>query len=110
LAVGHGAVGSHSAGHHFAVFVWQRRRQPYLLVGWLWFLGTLVPVIGLVQVGEQSMADRYTYIPQIGLLLCLVWGIHGLTKTWKRQSLILSTAAGGAIIACVMMTYQQIAF
>ena len=49
-----------------AVVVW-RRRFPYLLVGWLWYLGMLVPVIGLVQVGGQAMADRYTYLPQIGL-------------------------------------------
>jgi Flp pilus assembly protein TadD len=51
------------------------RRRPYLLVGWLWFLGTLVPVIGLVQVGEQSMADRYTYLPLIGLFIMATWGI-----------------------------------
>lgn len=51
------------------------RRRPYLLVGWLWYLGTLVPVIGLVQAGEQAMADRYTYLPIIGLSLMAVWGI-----------------------------------
>ena len=56
------------------LFFVQRKRHPYLLVGWLWFLGTLVPVIGLVQVGGQSMADRYTYIPSIGLLVLIVWG------------------------------------
>src|SRR5206468_8564510 len=50
-----------------------RRRAPYLAVGWLWYLGTLVPVIGLVQVGEQSMADRYTYLPSVGLLIVAVW-------------------------------------
>ena len=50
------------------------RRRPYLAVGWFWFVGTLVPVIGLMQVGIQTMADRYTYIPHIGLLLMLVWG------------------------------------
>jgi len=53
----------------------RRREQPYLLVGWLWFLGTLVPVIGLVQVGEQAMADRYTYLPLTGLLIALVWSV-----------------------------------
>jgi tetratricopeptide (TPR) repeat protein len=60
------------------LFVWcltRLRRQPYLAVGWFWFLGTLVPVIGLVQVGEQSMANRYTYIPLIGPAIALVWGI-----------------------------------
>ena len=49
------------------------RTRPYLAVGWLWFLGTLVPVIGLVQVGIQSMADRYTYIPAIGLFIMIAW-------------------------------------
>jgi protein O-mannosyl-transferase len=92
------------------VVAWQWRRQPYLLVGWLWFLGTLVPVIGLVQVGEQAMADRYTYIPQVGLLLCLVWSAHALTRTWKQQSLVLTTTAGGAIIACTVLTHRQIGF
>ena len=51
-----------------------RERCPYLLVGWLWYLGTLVPVIGIVQVGGQAMADRYTYIPLIGIFIILAWG------------------------------------
>ena len=55
-----------------AAFV-TRKRWPFLLVGWLWFLGTLVPMIGLVQVGEQSMADRYTYVPLAGIVIALVW-------------------------------------
>src|SRR5207302_4617517 len=49
------------------------RRAPYLLVGWLWYLGTLVPVIGFVQVGDQAWADRYTYLPSIGIFIALVW-------------------------------------
>ena len=59
-----------------------RRRAPYLLVGWLWYLGMLVPVIGLLQVGGQSMADRYTYLPLIGILLGLVWAVADLTD-WR---------------------------
>ncbi|MBU2623043.1 MAG: tetratricopeptide repeat protein [Proteobacteria bacterium] len=59
-----------------------RRTHPYLVVGWLWFLGTLVPVIGLVKVGEFSMADRYAYIPLIGLYIMLVWGGHDLMVKW----------------------------
>jgi tetratricopeptide (TPR) repeat protein len=55
--------------------VWQRRKRPYLLAGWLWYLGTLVPVIGIVQVGNQAYADRYTYFPMIGLCLALVWTV-----------------------------------
>src|SRR5262249_19392057 len=61
----------------------QRKTRPYLIVGWLWFLGTLVPVIGLVQVGGQTMADRYFYIPSIGLFIAVVFGLADLTKTWR---------------------------
>lgn len=57
-------------------YVWKKRTtQPFLIVGWLWFLGTLVPVIGIVQIGLQGMADRYMYIPQIGLAIMVAWGI-----------------------------------
>jgi len=58
--------------------VWRARRRPYLAVGWLWYLGTLVPVIGLVQVGSQSMADRYTYVPLIGIFTIIAWGVPDL--------------------------------
>ena len=62
------------------------RRRPYIAVGWFWFFGTLVPMIGLVQVGVQSMADRYTYVPLIGLLIVLVWGVADLvTAKIARQ-------------------------
>jgi tetratricopeptide (TPR) repeat protein len=54
--------------------IWQSRQRPYLIVGWLWFLGTLIPVIGLVQVGSQYMADRYSYVAFIGCFICLAWG------------------------------------
>jgi cytochrome c-type biogenesis protein CcmH/NrfG len=61
-----------------------RKGFPYLMLGWLWYLGTLVPVIGLVQVGAQSMADRYNYIPSIGLFIMICWGAHDLTQTAVR--------------------------
>ncbi len=74
-----------------ALAVWRMKRQPYLLVGWLWFLGTLVPVIGLVQVGIQSRADRYTYIPGIGILLMVAWGLGEVVERWSvRASRTLS--------------------
>ena len=63
----------------------QRRRYPFLLMGWLWFCGTLVPVIGLVQVGAHAMADRYTYIPSLGVLILAVWGAYELTRRWRHQ-------------------------
>jgi tetratricopeptide (TPR) repeat protein len=59
-----------------------RREQPYVFVGWLWFVGTLIPVIGLVQVGRQAMADRYTYIPSIGICLVVVWGVADMCRSW----------------------------
>jgi protein O-mannosyl-transferase len=61
------------------------RRLPYLLVGWLWFIGTLVPVVGIVQVGAQAMADRYTYIPLTGLFIIIVWGITDLFDHWNVE-------------------------
>jgi tetratricopeptide (TPR) repeat protein len=63
-----------------------RRRAPFLLTGWLWYVGTLVPVIGLVQVGEQGHADRYTYFPQVGLLLAICWGASDLARIWSRPA------------------------
>jgi tetratricopeptide (TPR) repeat protein len=70
-----------------------RKQQPYFISGWLWYLGMLVPVIGLVQVGWQGRADRYTYLPQIGLYIVISWGVADLTALWKHQRSILSAAA-----------------
>jgi protein O-mannosyl-transferase len=87
-----------------------RRSKPYLLVGWTWYLVTALPVIGLIQVGAQSMADRYTYIPTIGLLLSIVWGISDVTKSWpwRRPALISLTAL--ALGSCILLTVRQIAY
>jgi len=79
-----------------------RRRLPYLLVGWLWFLGTLVPVIGLVQVGSQAFADRYTYIPSIGLFVAGIWLADGLRRR-LGVSLLLPTVLTGAVIFSYML-------
>jgi tetratricopeptide (TPR) repeat protein len=73
-----------------------RRKCPYLAVGWLWYLIMLVPVIGFVQVGLQSHADRYTYLPQIGLYLAATWGVGDLSASWRRRKEIL--IAAGAIV------------
>ena len=70
------------------------RRYPYLAVGWLWYLGTLVPVIGLVQVGMQAMADRYTYIPLIGLFIMVAWGVPDILKGWRYRKMILAVGSG----------------
>jgi tetratricopeptide (TPR) repeat protein len=61
------------------------KRHPYLLVGWLWYVGSLVPVIGIVQVGSQAMADRYTYVPAIGIFVIFVWGANELIRQWRIQ-------------------------
>src|SRR5262249_10745682 len=69
-----------------------RREHPYLVTGWFWYLGMLVPVIGVVQVGSQAHADRYTYLPQIGVYLALTWMIADLEKSWRRQWILAATA------------------
>ncbi len=90
--------------------VWQRRRRPALLVGWSWYLGTLVPVIGLVQVGEQSMADRYTYFPLLGIFLALAWSIP--TTLADRAGGRIALASGSAIVLlfCALLTRSQLSF
>jgi Flp pilus assembly protein TadD len=77
--------------------LFQRKIRPYLIVGWLWFLGTLVPIIGLVQVGGQTMADRYFYIPSIGLLIAVVFGLADIAKT-RRVAPSLSAAIAGVVL------------
>src|SRR5262245_57832899 len=83
-----------------ALCFFQRRNRPYLVVGWLWFLGTLVPVIGFVQVGGQTMADRYFYIPSIGLFIALVFGVADLARRWhvSRHVGISAGIAAGILL------------
>jgi len=85
-------------------------KKPYLTVGWLWYLGTLVPVIGLVQVGLQSMADRYTYVPLIGLFIMIAWGVHDISKGWKNQKIILGIFAGILLFALSVCTWVQVKY
>ena len=75
-----------------AAFVF-RKKAPYFMTGWLWYLGMLVPVIGLVQVGWQGHADRYTYLPQIGLYIAVTWAVTDLTRSWRFQRMALGAAA-----------------
>ena len=88
--------------------VLRRAQQPYLLTGWLWFVGTLVPVIGLVQVGEQAMADRYAYVPMIGLLIFSVWGLSALARVCPRPRFILPVFAAAAVVVCAILTREQV--
>ena len=77
-----------------------RKKRPYLITGWLWYVGMLVPVIGVLQVGWQGRADRYTYLPQIGLYILATWAVVDFSVSWRRQREIL--AAGAAIIIGVL--------
>jgi cytochrome c-type biogenesis protein CcmH/NrfG len=86
-----------------------RRRLPYLLTGWGWFLVTLVPVIGLVQVGGQAHADRYMYIPMVGLLIMLVWGAAQILERWRARVLAVSLAAA-ACLASAALTWVQVGY
>jgi hypothetical protein len=91
-----------------ALVILRARRQPYLFTGWFWFLGALVPVIGLVQVGAQSIADRYTYIPSIGLFILLVWGANDFAN-WKPEwKKFLPLAGGLALVGCLAVTSIQL--
>lgn len=92
-----------------AMVFYGARRYPYLVVGWLWYLGTLVPVIGLVQVGGQAMADRYTYIPFIGLFIILAWGVPAAAAEWKHRDAILAIGAALALSACLVSSWGQAA-
>ena len=91
--------------------VWAfRRSRPWLLVGWLWYLGMMIPVIGIVQISYYAHADRYTYLPQIGVYLAIVWAVAGLTTTWRYRGQILATVASIIIIALAVCTWRQISY
>ena len=86
------------------------KSRPWFLFGWLWYLGTLVPVIGLVQVGVQAMADRYTYVPLIGLFIIIAWGLCDLLTYWKFKRLAMA-AFGLALVGGLMaLSWKQIGY
>ena len=84
-----------------------RSRFPYLPVGWAWYLGTLVPVIGIVQVGAQGRADRYTYVPLIGLFIIAAWGFNDLSKRLRLPDVVLPVLAAASLAACAVLTERQ---
>jgi protein O-mannosyl-transferase len=92
-----------------SVVVLRARRHPYLATGWFWYLGTLLPVIGLVQAGEQSHADRYTYLPLIGIFFMLVWAAAEAAARWRAARLAIAAAAA-ICIACTAATYTQLQY
>jgi tetratricopeptide (TPR) repeat protein len=87
-----------------------RKQRPYLITGWLWYLGMLLPVIGLVQVGWQGRADRYTYLPQIGLYIAITWSVADLTTFWRQQRTILSAAASLTIAILSWRAWAQTSY
>jgi tetratricopeptide (TPR) repeat protein len=85
-----------------------RRKYPYFLTGWFWFLGMLVPVSGIVQVGEQARADRYTYLPQIGLYVLTTWFVADAVSSWRRrQRMLLATTMAASIVLLVCIAWKQ---
>ena len=86
------------------------KRYPYLTVGWLWYVGTLVPVIGFVQVGEQGMADRYTYVPLIGLFIMAAWGIPELLRKRRYREEMLATSSTLVLLCFFMATWRQVGY
>jgi protein O-mannosyl-transferase len=89
---------------------WQRRQRPFLVTGWFWFLGTLVPVIGLIQVGDQSLADRYMYLPSLGLLIMIVWGLCELTRSLRQPQMALTITGSVATVLCACLTVNQLGY
>jgi tetratricopeptide (TPR) repeat protein len=91
------------------VVVGQVRKRPYLAVGWLWYLGMLVPVIGLIQVGVQAYADRYTYLPVIGLVIALAWGAGDLVARSRPGRIVAASACAFALVGLSAATVRQVA-
>jgi len=87
-----------------------RTTRPWLSVGWLWFLGMLVPVIGVIQVGEQSMADRYMYLPSIGLFALVAWGVPAALPEFPGRARVLATAAAAVLLLCGLLTHAQVQY
>lgn len=88
----------------------QRQPRGWFPVGWFWYLGMLVPVIGLVQVGSQSMADRYTYLPLVGIFVVFAWSLTGLAGRWPQALPVLGALVGLLLVACLLTTRTQIGY
>lgn len=86
------------------------RRVPAVPVGWLWFLVTLVPVIGLVQVGGQQIADRYSYVPSIGIFVALAWGLPRLADAIRVPARVVTAVAGAVVALAALLTYRQVPY
>jgi tetratricopeptide (TPR) repeat protein len=87
-----------------------RHKHPYLLTGWSWYLAALTPVIGFIPLGWQSMANRYTYVPMIGILWMVVWTTADLSKAWPRRTLLMTALTLLVLSACILRTRQEIVY
>lgn len=94
-----------AAFSYFAVR--KRKKHPYFLMGWLWYLGTLVPVIGLVQVGTHGLADRYTYVPLVGIFIIFAWGLSNIFTRYRFQNSLLMTLLGLSLIFLMTASFLQ---
>jgi protein O-mannosyl-transferase len=91
-------------------FVRLRRQYPWLIVGWLWFLGTLIPVIGFVQIGRHAMADRFMYIPSIGLFIMIAWGVKYFIASWPRARTVGCAVVAAGLVCCALATQWQMVY
>lgn len=90
--------------------IYMGRRRRYLVVGWLWYIGTLVPVIGLVQVGSQAMADRYTYLPSVGIFIIIAWASSEIFSKWRWRKMALGLSGAAVIGALVICTRLELRY
>jgi len=90
--------------------LWFGRAMPFAVTGWFWFLGMMIPVIGLIQAGDQSMADRYAYLPLVGVFIILAWGAAELFKRWRLPKWALGIVAGMTVICCAARTADQLRY
>ena len=86
------------------------KKRPYAIVGWLWYVGTLVPVIGVVQVGGQALADRYTYIPLVGLFIIVAWAVPELLKKWPYRKEALTALSAVCLLCLFLVTWRQVGY
>jgi peptidoglycan/LPS O-acetylase OafA/YrhL len=92
-----------------SIVAWRARRtQPSVTVGWLWYVATLIPMIGLVQVGSHAMADRFTYVPLIGIFIAIVWGVGELVANRSAARRAAAVLAGIAIASCAVIARAQV--
>jgi tetratricopeptide (TPR) repeat protein len=92
------------------IAIFLRQKRPYLFVGWFWFLILVFPVLGFFQTGLQGRADRFTYLPHIGITIALTWAVADLTQQWRNRRALLASAATCVVIACTLCAWKQTSY